>query len=176
MKNNTIQVICGPGRGKSTAAIGRGIGALTQNKTVIMVQFLKGAIDPRNMEVIKRLEPEFKLFRFEKNATSFEQLSEAEKEEARGNILNGLNFARKVLTTGECDVLILDEILGILDEGIISLEELAALIAHARQMETCLILTGTVYPSGLDSYVDEITRIQTRYEERNTVDNPQEQC
>ena len=46
MKNNIIQVICGPGRGKSTAALGRGISALTQNQTVIMVQFLKGAIDP----------------------------------------------------------------------------------------------------------------------------------
>ena len=93
-----------------------------------------------------------------------------------GGYTGGLNFARKVLTTGECDVLILDEILGILDEGIISLEELAALIGHARQMETCLILTGTVYPSALDDYVDEITRIQTRYEDRNSVDNPQEQC
>ena len=176
MKNNIIQVICGPGRGKTTAALGRGISALTQNKKTIMVQFLKGAIDPKNMEVVKRLESEFKLFRFEKSATPFDQLSEDEKEEARGNIRNGLNFARKVLTTGECDVLILDEILGILDEGIISLEELAALIGHARQMETCLILTGTVYPSALDDYVDEITRIQTRYEDRNSVDNPQEQC
>ena len=165
MKNNTIQVICGPGRGKSTAALGRGISVLTQNQTVIMVQFLKGAIDPRNMEVIKRLEPEFKLFRFEKTSTAFEQLSEEEKEEARTSIRNGLNFARKVLTTGECDMLILDEILGILDEGIISLEELAGIIQHARQTETQLILTGTVYPAGLDDYVDEITRIQTRYEE-----------
>ena len=66
MKNNIIQVICGPGRGKTTAALGRGISALTQNKKTIMVQFLKGAIDPKNMEVVKRLEPEFKLFRFEK--------------------------------------------------------------------------------------------------------------
>ena len=172
MKNNIIQVICGPGRGKSTAALGRGISALTQNQTVIMVQFLKGAIDPRNMEVIKRLESEFKLFRFEKTSTAFDQLSDEEKEEARASIRNGLNFARKVLTTGECDILILDEILGILDEGIISLDELAGLIAHARQMETKLVLTGTVYPAGLDAYVDEVTRIQTRYEEggsENTV-------
>ena len=58
MKNNIIQVICGPGRGKTTAALGRGISALTQNKKTIMVQFLKGAIDPKNMEVVKRLEPE----------------------------------------------------------------------------------------------------------------------
>lgn len=35
-----------------------------------------------------------------------------------------------------------------------------------------MVLTGTVYPAGLDAYVDEVTRIQTRYEEggsENTV-------
>ena len=48
------------------------------------------------------------------------------------------------------DILILDEILGILDEGIISLEELKALICQARQSEAELIMTGTVYPQELD--------------------------
>lgn len=165
MKESMVQVICGPGRGKSTSALGRGISALTKGEMVIMVQFLKGAMDPRNMEVVKRLEPEFKLFRFEKSDTIFEQMSEKEKEEARFNIRNGLNFAKKVLGTGECHVLILDEILAILDEGVITLEELTSLIEQARQMEIRLILTGTVYPESLDPYVDEITRIQTRYED-----------
>ena len=32
-------------------------------------------------------------------------------------------------------------------------------------METRLILTGTVYPQELDGRVDEVTRLQTRYEE-----------
>ena len=63
-----------------------------------------------------------------------------------------------------CNILILDEILGILDEGIISLEELKTLICQARQYEAELIMTGTVYPQELDEYVDEITKIQTRYE------------
>ena len=62
-------------------------------------------------------------------------------------------------------MLILDEILGILDEGIISLEELINVIEQARQVEIRLILTGTVYPQELDGRVDEVTRLQTRYEE-----------
>lgn len=165
MKESMIQVICGPGRGKSTGAIGRGISALTRDKSVIMVQFLKGSLDTHNMEVLKRLEPEFKLFRFEKSSIFFDRLSEEEKEEARISIRNGLNFAKKVLVTRECDVLILDEILGILDEGIITIEELTGVISQARQVEIELILTGTVYPKELDGCVDEVTRIQTRYED-----------
>ena len=70
MKESMIQVICGPGRGKTTSAIGRGLTALTKGKCVYMVQFLKGALDADNMEIIQRLEPEFKIFRFEKNALS----------------------------------------------------------------------------------------------------------
>ena len=66
MKDSTIQVICGPGKGKTASALGRGISALIHGKNVIMVQFLKGSMDSDNMEVLKRLEPEFKLFRFEK--------------------------------------------------------------------------------------------------------------
>ena len=164
MKDSMIQVICGPGKGKTASALGRGVSALIRGKNVIMVQFLKGSMDSDNMEVLKRLEPEFKLFRFEKSPMVFDRLSDEEKEEARINIRNGLNFSKKVLVTGECDILILDEILGILDEGIITLEELRALITQARQSEAELIMTGTVYPAALDEWVDEVTKLQTRFE------------
>ena len=164
MKDSMIQVICGPGKGKTASALGRGVSALIRGKNVIMVQFLKGSMDSDNMEVLKRLEPELKLFRFEKSPMVFDRLSDEEKEEARINIRNGLNFSKKVLVTGECDILILDEILGILDEGIITLEELCALIIQARQSEAELIMTGTVYPAALDEWVDEVTKLQTRFE------------
>lgn len=164
MKESMIQVICGPGKGKTTSAIGRGISGLTKGSNVIMVQYLKGSMDMDNMEIVKRLEPEFKIFRFEKNHVCFDQMSEEEKDEARICIRNGINFAKKVLVTGECNILILDEILGILDEGVITQEELCNLITQARQAEVQLILTGNVYAQGLDPYVDEVTKIQTRYE------------
>lgn len=92
MKESMIQVICGPGRGKTTSAIGRGLTALTKGKCVYMVQFLKGALDVDNMEIIQRLEPEFKIFRFEKTPVFFDRLTEEEKAEARICILNGLNL------------------------------------------------------------------------------------
>ena len=164
MAKSKVRVICGTGTGKSAAALGYAMMGIFQGKRVIMVQFLKGSMETEGMEIVKRLEPEFKLFRFEKSPIFFDQLSEEEKDEARINIRNGLNFAKKVLVTGECNILILDEILGILDEGIISLEELKTLICQARQSEAELIMTGTVYPQELDEYVDEITKIQTRYE------------
>ncbi len=74
MKENLIQVICGPGKGKTASALGRGVTALLKGKTVIMVQFLKGSMETEGMEIVKRLEPEFKLFRFELRFQSFYDL------------------------------------------------------------------------------------------------------
>ena len=38
------------------------------------------------------------------------------------------------------------------------------LIGQARQSEAELIMTGTVYPAALDEWVDEVTKLQTRFE------------
>lgn len=68
---------------------------------------------------LKQLEPAFKVFRFEKQNEYYENLSEEGKKEELCNIQNGYNFAKKVLCTGECDMLILDEFLGVLDQKLV---------------------------------------------------------
>ena len=164
MGRRYIHIFCGAGMGKTSAALGKGVRAASEGKSVVVIQFLKEKKTENVEEFFKRLEPEIRLFRFEKFPEEYESLTEREREEENLNIKNGLNFARKVLVTGECDVLILDEILGILDEGVISGEELCAIIAQARNAQIQLILTGTIYPDCLNGHVDEVTRIQTRYE------------
>lgn len=154
MATGSVQVYYGEGRGKSPAALGRAIRAASEGKTVFIIQFLKGKTDDE-MEFLKRLEPEIKFFRFEKSAEYFNELSEEEQLEEVKNIKNGINFAKKVLTTGECDLLILDEVLGLVDHGLIEVDELKALIG-ARLEDTDLILTGWVLNDELRSYIDEI--------------------
>ena len=39
MDKGIVQVICGDGVGKTSMALGKGIGAITKNKRVIMIQF-----------------------------------------------------------------------------------------------------------------------------------------
>ena len=154
MATGSVQVYYGAGRGKSPAALGRAIRAAAEGKTVFIIQFLKGKSD-EEMEFLKRLEPEIKFFRFEKSEESFSELSEEEQLEEVKNIKNGINFAKKVLTTGECDLVILDEVLGLVDHGLIDAEELKTLIA-ARLDDTDLIMTGWVLSDELRPYIDEI--------------------
>lgn len=153
MGAGSILAYYGDGKGKSSAALGKAIHAASEGKEVFVIQFLKGKTDAE-MEFLERLEPEIKFFRFEKSEECFSELSEEQKLEEAINIRNGINFARKVMATGECDMLILDEILGIVDCGLLEVEDLKELIA-ARLEDMELILTGRVLNENLRESIDE---------------------
>lgn len=158
MSKGNVLVYYGEGKGKSTSALGHAIQSASQGKSVIIIQFLKGKNDDE-ISFIRRLEPEIKFFRFEKSQENFDQLSEEEKKEESMNIKNGFNFAKKVLVTGECNVLILDEFLGLLDKQVISIEELESML-QAKSEDTEIIFTGRVMDENLSRYANEIYRIQ----------------
>lgn len=158
MAKGFVTIFTGDGRGKTSAAIGRAVQAADEGKNVVIIQFLKGK-GLRGSEFVSRLEPEIKLFCFEKSDESFANLSEEQQQEEIMNIRNGLNFAKKVLTTGECDLLILDEVLGLVENEIITSEELLTLI-EARE-ETDIILTGIFLKDEICFKADEVSKIET---------------
>ncbi len=162
MGRRYIHIFCGTGVGKTSAALGKGVREASRGKSVVLIQFLKEKQPGECLDFFKRLEPEIKMFRFEKFPENYEKLTEREKADEVQNIKNGLNFAKKVLVTEECDVLILDEILGLTDKGIVSMEELISLIDSAGD-ETELYLTGTNRCEELWPYVDEVTELGTAY-------------
>ena len=154
MEKEITEVYCGNGKGKTTLAIGQALRFAAQGKSVIIIQFLKGR-ERRELDFLEDLDNlDFKIFRFEKMDTCYNDLSEQEKTEERTNILNGLNFARKVIATRECDFLLLDEILGLMDKGIAPVETIIDMLKH-------IIMTGRWLPDALKPYVDSITTITT---------------
>ncbi len=158
MEKGLIYIYAGDGRGKSPAALGRALQAAIEGKNVVIIQFLKGK-GPENSGFLRRMEPEIKLFRFEKSDENYEELSESKKQEEILNIRNGMNFAKKVLATGECDLLILDEVLGLVEKNIVSVEDLKALL-ECRE-ETSIIMTGIKLSDDICILADEVSRIET---------------
>ena len=159
MATGRVEIYYGEGRGKSSSALGTAIQAVSEGKDVFIIQFLKGKSNQK-MEFLKRLEPETKFFRFEKSQEYFNELSGEQQEEEAVNIKNGMNFARKVLSTGECDLLVLDEVLGLIDNRLIELEELKNMIlARPEGME--VVLTGRVFQEELRPLADQVYHIVT---------------
>ena len=152
MEKEISEVYCGNGRGKTTLAIGQALRASSQGKSVIIIQFLKGN-ERRELDFLEELD--------------YDQLNEEEQAEEERNILNGLNFARKVIATQECDFLVLDEILGLLDKHIATVDMVVGLLKQ-KDESMHLILTGNRVDPGILDYVDSVTTITTLGREQNS--------
>lgn len=158
MKQRLVQVFYGQGKGKTSAAVGQCIRAASLGQRVIIIQFLKGK-DSEEFNFLEKLEPDIRLFRFEKADGCYRELSPVQQKEERQNIRNGFNFAKKVIDTGECDVLVLDEVLGLIDLDIVSQEEIIQLVSFKEDYSR-LVLTGLELPRAIAERADIISRIE----------------
>ena len=156
MASGKVMIFMGDGYGKSAAAFGIAMKRASENDWVVIIQFLKGK-GITESEFTKRLEPEIKIFRFEKSKIDYRDRSPEEQEEAAANIRNGLAFARKVLGTGQCNLLVLDEVLEVVNLGIISVDDLADLVES--DIDTDIIITGKEMDIGVCRFADRISEI-----------------
>lgn len=150
MKNGKVYMYYGKGRGKTTLAIGQGLRAIGEGHTVVMIQFLDYN---KNKEYtsLKKLEPAFRAFRFEKERNG---ITKEDEKEIKNEIFTAVNFAKKIFETGESDMVILDGILDAVSMGFIADEELLALIKKGDQAD--IIITGTEKCEKTAEYADNI--------------------
>ena len=154
MSTGKIQVYYGEGRGKTSAALGYAIHEASKGESVIVIQFLKQK-DEDEISFLGRLEPEI---RFQKSEKFYRELPAEERLEEQMNMKNGISYARKVLQTGECDILILDEVLGLLDQNIVPEEEILQLMAM-KSDDMHMIMTGQVISDGIMEQADDVYEI-----------------
>ncbi len=157
MSKGILRVYYGEGHGKSTAALGTAIREVSHGKTATVISFLKEK-SADSEELLQKLEPELKFFRFEKTAVSFDELSAEEKEEEIINLRNGYNYSKKVITTGGCDLVVLDEILGLLEMQIVSEEEFLELATIVPE-DMVVICTGRHVPESVKECADELYQV-----------------
>ena len=145
-----VEIYCGQGRGKTSCAIGQCVKAAGQEKQIIMVQFLKGK-ETEELSFFKRLEPEVQLFRFEKYERLYDCLLYTSPSP---------RDRQKVIDTRQCDVVVLDEVLGLLDLGLLKTEELVEMLEN-RSDDQLIIMTGRQIPDELIPYTDAVYCIST---------------
>lgn len=159
LEKGLIQVYTGNGKGKTTAALGQGLRSCGRGLTVYMVQFLKTG-DTGELHSIEKLAPNFKIFRFGKQGRGFFwTLTDYEKEELKKEVDEAVEFVKCVILNNQCDILILDEIMGALSNKLIDLDALInTLKSKPENME--IILTGRNVPAEIVEIADLVTEMK----------------
>lgn len=158
LEKGYVQVYTGNGKGKTTAAVGQGIRAAGNNLKVYMLQFLK--TDPSGeLEIAKLIGERFQIFRFESRKGFFWTLNDEEKAVLKKEVATAYNFALKVIKNKSCDVFILDEIMGILSNKLLTEEQVIYLIDN-KPVNMELILTGRNVPDSIMEKADLVTEMK----------------
>lgn len=158
VKTGQIAIYYGAGKGKTSVSLGKGIRALGENLRVVMIQFMDYH-NNQEIALLEKLEPDFRIFHFEKDRKGTEMTEEIRKEIA-SEIRNAFNFTKKILDTGECDMLMLDGILECVEEGYLSEEEVVEMM-EKRPNTMDMILTGTSLLQSIAQKADHIYQIIT---------------
>ncbi|MBU1126546.1 MAG: cob(I)yrinic acid a,c-diamide adenosyltransferase [Patescibacteria group bacterium] len=138
-----IQLIHGPGKGKSTAALGQVVRCAGAGRRAIIIYFDKGGQDHYsergsldkfdNIEYLAtgrdRIDPDSGRFDF--------SVTELDRQEAE----KGLALAREVLTSGVYDLVVLDEINSTVQLKMLAVEDVISALEN-KDPETEVILTG----------------------------------
>ncbi len=157
-KTGLVHIYTGDGKGKTTAAIGLGVRACGDNMKVLLVQFLKSR-DTCELHSLKKLEPEFTILRGFSCEKFVWNMTEEEIEEARQEASAIFNNVRNLILQNNYSLVILDELIGVLNNGFISEGDVIAMIKDKPQ-ETELVLTGRNAGKRLIEVADYVSEIQ----------------
>ncbi|AGA69526.1 cob(I)alamin adenosyltransferase [Desulfitobacterium dichloroeliminans LMG P-21439] len=163
LERGLVQIYTGDNKGKTTAALGLTLRAVGHGFHVFILQFMKGRQDYGELQGLKRLEPECQIEQFGLPGWVHKgQAKEADCLEA----LKGLERARELITSGEWDIVILDEIINAIWFELIP-EELVLDLLEAKPGHVEIIMTGRNASSTLIDkahLVTEMVSIKHPYE------------
>jgi cob(I)alamin adenosyltransferase len=151
-RKGLVQVYTGDGKGKTTAAFGQALRAVGQGLRVCVIQFMKGRKYGEFLAAEKYL-PNLTIHL--SGLDSFvmrENPAPLDVELAR----QGFDLAKRVISSGDYDMVILDEINVAADFKLIPLAEVIALITD-RPARIDLILTGRYAPAEVIALADTVS-------------------
>ena len=153
LEKGLIHVYTGHGKGKTTAAIGLGIRAIGEGLKVYMIQFMKG----RRYSEISAIEniQNFTVVQFGRD----EFVSKEKPEQIDIDLAkDGFVHAKKIISEGKYDVVILDELNVAVDFNLISLDDVLDLLSE-KPNTVELILTGRYASPEIVKYADLVSEI-----------------
>ena len=148
-----IQLYTGEGKGKTTASLGLALRALGHGWKVLMVQFMKKGEEYGEMRMAGRLE-NLEIEQFGSGAFILSKPSEGDRFLAQKGLERACSAALQ-----DYKLVILDEFLGAIALGLVSLEEAEHLL-ESWPKEIELVLTGRNAPPKLSDMADLVSEIR----------------
>jgi len=153
-----IHIYTGNGKGKTTSAFGLAMRSSGQGLKVIIFQFLKPKSLVTGEEISAKKIKNLKIVKFNQMHPMFE--SQGSKINIYGEIKKSTEKAMievgKVILSGRYDMVILDEIINVIDQGFAGKKEFLSLIKKAPKGVE-LVLTGRGDISDIEQFADYIT-------------------
>lgn len=156
LQQGFIQVYTGNGKGKTTAAIGQAIRALGAGLRVCFVQFMKD-YQYSELKILQSLSPGLKLIRYGNDA--FVLQKKAPSSALIDEMKKGLNEARRLMLSGQYELIILDEILVSIYFGLFSVEDVKKILKEKPPLVE-IILTGRYSPPEINDLADLVSEIK----------------
>lgn len=155
LEKGLVQVYTGDGKGKTSAAFGLALRAVGRGLKVYIVQFIKGGFDYGELYVADKL-PNLTLKAFGRGRFV------TQKPPDKVDVVlaeEAFDLAKKVVESGEYDVVILDEVNVALSLNLISLEKVLELIKN-KPKHVELVLTGRYAPNEIIEAADLVTEMR----------------
>ncbi|MFN3740745.1 MAG: cob(I)yrinic acid a,c-diamide adenosyltransferase [Thermodesulfovibrionales bacterium] len=153
MRKGYVQIYTGDGKGKTTAAIGLAIRAAGAGLKVFFAQFIKN----RRCSEHKALERFDDLITIKQYGRGF--IRGKPSKEIERIIKKGFNEVKKVVLSGDYDIVILDEINVALHYNLLDTSEIMELIKN-KPSGAELVLTGRYAPQKLIKKADLVTEMK----------------
>ncbi len=156
MDKGLIQAYSGKGKGKTTAAVGQAVRAVSSGLKVLFVYFNKSKHEDVG-EHIKMEEIGIKTIFFAQNHPCHHNKSTP--DQMRIQTLKGLEYIRNTYKLNDYDLIVLDEILISLRDGFINENELLTLM-NDKPENIELILTGRGITPEIENHADLVSEVK----------------
>lgn len=155
LERGCVQVYTGNGKGKTTAALGLAFRALGRGLRVCFFQFIKGSGTYGEHLLGEKLAPQLTMIRCGRPGWVNTKDITADRQAAQ----EGLEQARLLLTSGEYDLVVLDEINGAAGFGLIDVDQILELI-RLKPERVELVLTGRNAADQIIEAADLVTEMR----------------
>ena len=164
VRRGLIIVNTGPGKGKTTAAMGTALRAVGQGMKVLMLQFLKGSWHYGELDAVKAFGDNFILKQL---GRGFVKVGGAEPDPEDLKMVEAAwNESREAILSGQWDLVILDEINYAISYGMLDPAKVVDALKQKPEMVHVILTGRNAHPTIIElaDTVTEMRQVKHAYE------------